>query len=58
MHCKAFEENSGAIELASIPKICFLMKHRIFFVHHFGEYVRKGIIHIIQVSTDYQGTNE
>ena len=54
MHCKAFEDNSGAIDLACLPKIRPRTKHINVMFHNFREYVRKGLIHIQQVSMYYQ----
>ena len=54
MHCKSFEGNSGAIELACITKICPHTKHINVLFRQFREYVHKVLIHIHQVSTDDQ----
>lgn len=56
IHCKAFEDNSGALEIANVPK----MRPRTKFIntkyHHFREFVSKGLITIKAVSTvDQQG---
>ena len=55
VHCKVFEDNSGCIELACLPKIRSHTKHTNGVFHHFREYVRKGAIHMQQVSTYDQG---
>ena len=39
IHCTVFEDNSGALELARMPKICPRMKHINQSYHHFREYV-------------------
>ena len=54
MHCKAFEDKSGAIEIAHLPKIRPRTKHISVVFHRFFEYVCKGFIHIKQISTDDQ----
>ena len=54
VHCKAFEDNSGAIELARLPKIRPRTIPINVVFHHFHYYVHKGIIDIQQVSMDYQ----
>ena len=54
MHYKEFEDNSGAIELARLPKIRPHTKHINVVFHHFCEYARKGLIRIQKFSTDDQ----
>ena len=54
VHCKTFEDNSGALELARLPKLCPRTKHINFCYHHFCEYVRKGLIKIFPIDTDDQ----
>ena len=57
MHCKAFEDNSGAIDLARLPKIrCHTKKINIL-SHHFHGYLRKGLTHKQNVSTNNQCTD-
>ncbi len=38
--CKVFEDNSGALELAHLPKLCPCTKHINVCYHHFREHVR------------------
>ncbi len=54
VHCKVFEDNSGALELARLPKLRPRTKHINVCYHHFREHVRKGLIKIFPVSTDNQ----
>jgi hypothetical protein len=54
VYCKVFEDNSGALELARLPKICPRTKHINVVYHHFCEHVRKGLIKIFPVSTKDQ----
>ena len=54
VYCKAFEDNSGAIELARLPKMRPRTKHINIVYHHFREHVRKGKIHIYPVLTKDQ----
>jgi hypothetical protein len=56
VYCKVFEDNSGALELARLPKLCPRTKHININVcyHHFCEYVRKGLIKIFPVDTKDQ----
>jgi hypothetical protein len=54
VYCKVFEDNSGALELARLPKLRPRTKHINVCYHHFREHVRKGIIKILPVSTDDQ----
>ena len=39
IHCTVFEDNSGALELARLPKVRPRMKHINQSFHHFREYV-------------------
>jgi len=54
VHCKAFEDNSGALELARLPKMRPRTKHINIKYHHFREHVRLGIIKIFPISTENQ----
>jgi hypothetical protein len=55
VYCKVFEDNSGALELARLPKLWPRTKHHInTCYHHFCEHVRKGLIKILPISTDDQ----
>ena len=54
MHCKSFEDNSGAIDIARLTKTRPRTKHTNVVFHHFREYVYKGLIHIQQVFVDEQ----
>ena len=42
VYCKAFEDNSGALEIARIPKMRTRTKAINVIYHHFREYVRLG----------------
>ena len=54
VRCKAFEYNSGALDLAHTPKMRPRSKH-INCVHHiFSKHVRKGEISIMTISNSYQ----
>merc|ERR1712127_1070430 len=52
--CKVFEDNSGAIELATIHKYRPRTKHLNIRLHHFRDYVTKGLIEICKVDTKSQ----
>jgi hypothetical protein len=52
--CKAFEDNSGAYEMARSPKLRPRTKHLNIKYHHFREEVEKGTIQIFQVDTGDQ----
>jgi hypothetical protein len=54
IHCKAFEDNIGALELAKVPKMRPRTKHINLVFHHFREHVRKGLVSIHHVSTTLQ----
>jgi hypothetical protein len=51
IHCKAFEDNSGALEIARLPKMRPRTKHMNIIYHHFRDYVRKGLIHIFPIKS-------
>ena len=46
IHCKVFEDNAGAIEIANVPKMRPRTKHLNIKYHHFREEVKKGTISI------------
>jgi hypothetical protein len=54
VYCKVFEDNSGALELARLPKLCPRTKHINVCYHHFCEHVQKGLIKIFPVDTKDQ----
>ena len=54
VYCKVFEDNSGALELARLPKLHPRTKHINVCYHHFREHVRLGLIKVLPIGTDYQ----
>ena len=54
VHCKVFEDNSGALEMVRLPKMRPRSKHLCIRLHHFREHVRKGKISINKIPTRYQ----
>ena len=54
LYCKAFEDNSGALELTRLPKLRPRTKHINICYHHFREHVRKGLIKIYPIETENQ----
>jgi hypothetical protein len=46
VHCKAFEDNSGALEMARTPKMRPRTKHLNIKFHHFREAVGEGLVTI------------
>ena len=54
IYCKYFEDNSGALKIAHLPKMRPRMKAINVVYHHFPEYVRLCLISIYPVSTDDQ----
>jgi hypothetical protein len=54
VYCKVFEDNSGALELARLPKLRPRTKHINVCYHHFREHVRLGLIKVLPISTDDQ----
>ena len=54
VYCKSFEDNSGALELARLPKLRPQSKHININYHHFCERVCKGLVKIFPISTHKQ----
>ncbi len=54
VYCKVFEDNSGALEFARLPKLRLRTKHINFCYHHFCEHVSKGLIKIFPIDTKDQ----
>ena len=46
IHCTVFEDNSGALEMARLQKVCPRTKHINQSFHHFREYVERQEIHM------------
>ncbi len=57
IYCKVFEDNSGALELARLPKFHPHTKHINICYHHFCKHVRNGLIKIFPVGTENQITD-
>jgi len=57
VHCKVFEDNSGALEIATIHKTRPRTKHMNCQVHHFRHYVDSGEITIHPIGTDDQSAD-
>ncbi len=54
VYCKVFEDNSGALELTRLPKLCPRTKHINVCYHHFCKHVHKGLIKIFPIDTKDQ----
>ena len=54
VHCKVFEDNSGALEIAKTHKYRPRTKHLNCKLHHFRDYVNRGEISINPVNTTQQ----
>ncbi len=54
IYCKVFEDNSGALELARLQKLCPCTKHINVCYHHFCKHVRNRLIKIFPVGTENQ----
>ena len=54
VHCKVFEDNSGALEMARVFKYRPRTKHQNVKLHHFRSYVEKGEITIHPITTEDQ----
>ena len=52
--CKLFEDNSGALELAKVPKVRPRTKHINLQYHHFRSHVRDGTVDVVPISTENQ----
>ena len=52
--CRVFEDNSGAVEIASVHKYRPRTKHLNIRLHHFRDYVTNGLIKICKIDTDDQ----
>ena len=52
--CRAFEDNSGALELERMPRMRPRTKHINQMFHHFQSYVKNGKIKIFAISTKDQ----
>ncbi|KAL7474333.1 hypothetical protein ACHAW6_000309 [Cyclotella cf. meneghiniana] len=53
-YCKVVEDNSGAFELARLPRLCPHTKNIKVCYHHFREHVRKDLIKIFPINTKDQ----
>ncbi len=49
VYCKVFEDISGALELARLPKLRPRTKHINVCYHHFCKHMRKGLIKIFPI---------
>jgi hypothetical protein len=54
IHCRVFEDNSGALTMAKVPKMRPRTKHLNVKYHHFRDHVERGEISLHAVSTDDQ----
>jgi hypothetical protein len=54
LYCTVFEDNNGAMEMASTPKMRSQTKHINIKYHHFREAVHQGIIRIKRIDTTQQ----
>jgi len=57
IHCKVFEDNSGAIEIATHHKYRPRTKHINTQYHHFRQYVDSGEISIHAIDTEEQAAD-
>jgi hypothetical protein len=51
IYCKAFKDNSGALELTKAPQMRLRTKHKHLVFHHFRDYVRRGLIVVYPMGT-------
>ena len=50
IHCKLFEDNKGAIELANVPKMRPRTKHLNIKCHFFRQYVQQAILQVLHIA--------
>ena len=54
VYCKVFEDNSGTLELARLPKLRPRTKHiNVCYYHHFCKHMRKNLIKISPLSCEH-----
>ena len=51
IHCKCFEDNSGALEISRLPKIRPRTKHINIVYHHFRSFVKEGKVKILPIES-------
>jgi len=49
VYCKAFKDNTGALELSLVPKMRPRIKHITNVYHHFSSFVRDKLISVSKV---------
>jgi len=54
VHCRVFEDNSGALEMANNPKYRPRTKHIATKHHHFRQYVERGDIVVVPIPSEDQ----
>jgi hypothetical protein len=54
VHCKVFEDNSGALEMSRLPKMRPRTKHICVRMHHFREHVRSGAVSLHKIASRLQ----
>ena len=52
--CRSFEDNSGELEIANVPKLRPCTKQINIIYHHFRSYVKKGLVKIYAIKTSEQ----
>jgi hypothetical protein len=57
VHCRVFEDNSGALEMARVAKFRPRTKHLNVKFHFFRSYVERGLITIHKVDTEDQAAD-
>ena len=57
VHCKIFEDNSGALEIAKVPKMRSRTKHTNLKYYHFRSFVDKGMLSIHPVGNREQASD-
>ena len=54
VHCRIFEDNSGALEMEKVHMFCPQTKHMNVRLHHFRSYVEDGSLTIHPIASEDQ----
>jgi hypothetical protein len=57
IHCKLFEDNQGAVEMAKVPKMHPRTKHLNIKYHFFRQFVQRGIIQVHHIAGTEQAAD-
>jgi hypothetical protein len=57
IHCKIFEDNSGTMEMANVPKMRLRTKHLNIKYHFFRQFVQQGVLQVMHIAGEQQIAN-